>query len=116
MLARYLYTVSVGTLVVGASAYATHPLAVSRPALRASAPTMLQADASTVESMGDLMANAGAIQELGPTLYAQLGVSGAMIAGGFGLNAFADVPEPEEFETPEGEIDIYRDSPLRFLG
>lgn len=113
MLARY----TVCTLVAGASAYSMQPVALSRPALRVRvSPTMVHADASSVESVSDLMANAGAIQEIGPTLYAQLGVSGAMIAGGFGLNAFADVPEPEEFETPEGEIDIYRDSPLRFLG
>jgi fission process protein 1 len=113
MLARF----TVCTLAAGASAYSASPLAMSRPALRASvSPAMLQAETTAVERVSDLLANGAAVQEIGPVLYAQLSVSAAMIGGGYALDAFVDVPEPEEFETPEGETDIYRDSPLRFLG
>ena len=83
----------------------------SLPVLRAKAtPSM-----NVANEVSTMLSNAG-IEQVGPVLYSQLGVSGAMLAGGFGLNAFVDVPEPEEFETPEGETDIYRDSPLRYLG
>ena len=39
-------------------------------------------------------------------------------AGGTALHsgAFGEVEEPEEPGMVEGEIDIYRDSPLRYLG
>ena len=103
-------------LAASASAYsapnvaAVRPRAAVQPALRSAPVQMVHGvtEASTLLSE--------AIEEVGPVLFSQIGAAGGLLAGGFGLNAFADVPEPEEFETPEGEVDIYRDSPLRFLG
>lgn len=102
----------VAGMAATASAYVQPALRPAlQPALRAAVqPRMLAGvnEASTLVSE--------ALEEVGPVLYAQMGAAGGLLATGFGLNAFADVPEPEEFETPEGEVDIYRDSPLRFLG
>ena len=107
------------TLVLLASGFSTPPIAggarhVARPALRQLPGALVMA--MQVNDVSSLLSNAGALEEVGPVLYAQLAVAGGLIAGGFGLDAFFDVPEPEEFETPEGESDIYRDSPLRYLG
>jgi len=58
----------------------------------------------------------GSPEEVGPVLYAQLSVGAAMIASGFALETFFEVEEPKEPGAEPGTIDIYRDSPLRFLG
>ena len=100
--------------LAGAAAYNVGPASLPRPALRARiAPTMV---AEVTDSVSTLIAEE-ALDPLGPVLYAQLGAAGAMIATGFGLEfGPIEVPEPEEFEPKEGEVDIYRQSALRYLG
>ena len=88
--------------------------AAARPAMRSS-PSMALDPTLVVDHASSLLSEAAA-EELGPLLYGQLATSATLIGGGFALDAFFEVPEPEEFETPEGETDIYRDSPLRYLG
>lgn len=81
------------------------------PRLRQGAPAMLVDPATT-----ELVANAGlAPQPIGPTLLAQTGVWVGMIGYGTYLHEFCDVPEPEG-EKVEGEVDIYRDTALRYMG
>jgi fission process protein 1 len=70
-----------------------------------------------VQHISSLLAGEGA-EPITPVFLTQLGVSGAMFATGTALHsgAFGEVEEPEEPGMVEGEIDIYRDSPLRYLG
>ena len=86
-----------------------------RPALsRHAAPAMM----SPLDFPNSLLANAGAAEEVGPLLLTQMGVSAAMIVGGFGLETFTEVAEEgiAQPEKKEGETDIFRDSLLRYCG
>jgi len=90
-----------------------------RPALapRARAATMVVDPASAVSTVGTLLAEGGA-EEFTPYFYAQLGICGALYTYGQVLHsgALGEVDEPKEVGVVEGEVDIYRDSPLRYLG
>ena len=97
--------------------------AAVRPALRATARPAATRHASPamfapVDSVQTLLANAGAAVEIDEVLITQLGVAGGMIAGGFGLEMFTEVEEEGIAQPPseEGEVDIYRDSLLRYCG
>jgi len=88
------------------------------PPLRARRSAMMMLDPSTaVQHVSSLLAGEGA-ETIGPVLLTQLGVGGGLFAAGTALHsgAFGEVDEPEEPGMVEGEIDIYRDSPLRYLG
>merc|ERR1740117_955144 len=87
------------------------------PPLRARRSAMMMLDPSTaVQHVSSLLAGEGA-ETIGPVLLTQLGVGGGLFAAGTALHsgAFGEVDEPEEPGMVEGEIDIYRDSPLRYL-
>ena len=109
------------TLLVGGNALSFGtPLRPSAPrpvmrTVRAAAPAMsldLLTDTTT------LLASEAGPEELGPVLYAQLSAVVGLLGVGFALDAgvAGEVDEPKEPGAVEGEIDIYRDSPLRFLG
>ena len=87
--------------------------ATLRHAPRAVAPSML---APLPDLPALLLAGESAPEEVGPLLLGQIGAVAGLIGGGFALEAFFDVDEPKEPGAAEGEIDIYRDSLLRFLG
>lgn len=63
-----------------------------------------------------LLASSAEPQEITPTLLGQMGVIGAMLITGFVLESTGEVYEPKEPDAEPGAIDIYRDSPLRFMG
>jgi len=127
-----LYKLLALALVASASAFRPTAAALRpRPALRstAAAPSMLVlpdadlpqacADAMTFASShmpSYLLANEATAQEIDATLIAQLAVIGAMLAAGFALDTWGEVYEPEEPGAEPGSIDIYRDSPLRYMG
>lgn len=89
-----------------------------RPALapRARAATMVVDPASAVSTVSTLLAEGA--EEFTPTFYAQLGLCGVLYTYGQVLHsgALGEVDEPKEVGVVEGEVDIYRDSPLRYLG
>jgi len=72
--------------------------------------------ASTLLPATQLVAGEAAAEPMTPLLAAQLTTCLGLYGGGWALELFADVDEPEEEGAVEGEIDIYRDSPLRYLG
>lgn len=105
---------------------ATAPLSVSlgglaqplAPQLRAAPAAMSLTELSpSLEHISELVANAGAAAPITPLLISELSVAGVLFAGGNWLHTFGDVDEPkEEGMYAEGELDIYRDSPLRYMG
>ncbi|KAL1504640.1 hypothetical protein AB1Y20_008422 [Prymnesium parvum] len=62
-----------------------------------------------------LLASTASPQEITPVLIGQMGVITAMLAAGFALDK-QGVYEPEEPDAEPGSIDIYRNSPLRYMG
>jgi len=119
------------TLLVAESAalHIASPV-MARPALRAATPSMvMDLDVAAVQTActdaasfawthlpSHLIAEEAEAQEIDATLLAQLGVTVAMLAAGTALNIWGDVEEPEEPDAEPGSIDIYRDSPLRYMG
>jgi len=86
--------------------------AALRPVMaRRSTPAMLVPDASWLMANADLAA-----EQIGPVLLAQTATSAGMIVAGFGLEEFSEVAEEglAQPEKEEGEVDIYRDSLLRY--
>ena len=91
---------------------ATRPLLV-----RTTTPAMLLTpDAAPPLDAGSLLVANAAAEQVGPALLAQMSVVGGLVGGGFFLEFFGDVDEPKEVGVEEGTSDIYRDSPLRYLG
>eukprot|EP00966_Prymnesium_polylepis_P043318 1005325-Prymnesium_polylepis.1 len=119
-------------LALGASASAFRPAPAlrPRPGLRSiKAPTMaLLPDVDAVQACADavsfatahlpthLLASEAEAQDIDATLIAQLSVIVAMLGAGFALDTWGEVYEPEEPGAEPGSIDIYRDSPLRYMG
>ena len=109
-------------LVVGsASALRTVPTLrrAAAPAPRlasAASPAMTLVPEEHMLTSAMLLAGESAPEEVGPVLLAQMGAVVGLIGGGFALEEFFDVDEPKEEGAAEGEIDIYRDSLLRFCG
>jgi len=91
-------------------------VAVPSPLLRARRSAMTLDPPTGVQHLSSLLAEGA--ETIGPVLIAQMGVSGGMFAAGTALHSgvFGEVDEPEEPGSVEGEVDIYRDSPLRYLG
>jgi fission process protein 1 len=90
----------------------------SAPALRRHPTMVLELDPSAaVHSISSLLAEEGA-EPITPVFLAQLGLGATMFLGGTALEtgAFGEVEEPKEVGVVEGEVDIYRDSPLRYMG
>lgn len=89
-----------------------------RPVLapRARAGMMVIDPASAVSTVSTLLAEGA--EEFTPYFYTQLGLCGALYTYGNVLHsgALGEVEEPKEVGIVEGEVDIYRDSPLRYLG
>ena len=112
MVMRFLL---VAFALCGADAHRVLQRAALRPALsaRRTAPSML-----APADLTNLLANAGAAEEVGPLLLGQIATSAGMIVTGFGLEAFTEVEEEgvAQPEKAEGEEDIYRDSLLRYCG
>ena len=87
------------------------------PRSASASPTMALAPPEAVSSAAAfLLAGESAPEEVGPVLLAQMGAVAGLIGGGFALEEFFEVEEPKEPGAVEGEIDIYRDSLLRFCG
>ena len=114
-------------------------VAVPSPLLRARRSVMMLDPPTGVQHLSSLLAEGA--ETIGPVLIAQMGVSGGMCAGGprhcsdagrhttapllpcrfaagtaLHSGVFGEVDEPEEPSSVEGEVDIYRDSPLRYVG
>jgi len=111
-------------LALTASASAFRPTVMARPraAIRSKAPTMVLPDISVAcadavsFASTHVLANEAAAQEIDATLIAQMAVIGAMLAAGFALDTWGEVFEPEEPGGEPGSVDIYRDTPLRYMG
>ena len=92
--------------------------ATPRPLLvRTATPDMLLTPGAAPHlDAGSLLVANAAAEQVGPALLAQMSVVGGLVGGGFFLEFFGDVDEPKEVGVEEGTSDIYRDSPLRYLG
>ena len=86
------------------------------PRTAATTPSMLLLPEVAQTASALLIANESPPAEIGPLLLAQMGVVAGLIGGGFVLDAFFEVEIPKEEGAKEGEIDIFRDSPLRYCG
>ena len=86
--------------------------------------TMLLPDPAAADALSHLTRDVSSLiaaeaeaAPITPLLLAELSVAGGMCAGGNLLHTFGNVDEPkEEGMYAEGEVDIYRDSPLRYMG
>lgn len=83
------------------------------PALRARATAMLLEPAS----VSTLLASEAA-EPITPIFLSQLGLCSTLFVGGNVLSSgvLGEVEEPKEVGVVEGEVDIYRDSALRYMG
>jgi fission process protein 1 len=92
---------------------------VARPVLQTpSRAAVVALDPSAAShAVSSLLASEGA-EEITPIFLSQLGLGGIMFSAGLVLSSgtFGEVEEPTEVGVVEGEVDIYRDSPLRYLG
>ena len=68
-----------------------------------------------LDGVSSLLGEAEAVP-IDSLLLGEEAVSASMIGGGFALANFFEVEEPKEAGVEEGVPDIYRDSPLRYLG
>ena len=98
------------------SAY-TLPALRGAPSLaaRAPAPSM---SLDVASQLSTLLASEASAVPLDAPFISQLGISASLFVGGNVLHsgAFGEVEEPQEVGVEEGVIDIYRDSPLRYMG
>ena len=85
-------------------------------AARAPAPAMLAGDVAS--HLSTLLASDASAVPLDAPFLSQLGVSAGMFVGGNVLHsgAFGEVEEPKEVGVEEGSVDLYRDTPLRYMG
>jgi len=103
----------------GVSAYQIGQAPAPRPLMSfrtKNSPAMLALGASEVESVTSLIAET--LEPLDATLFAQIGVSAGMCVVGNLLHAgtWGEVEEPQEVGVDPNVVDIYRDSPLRYMG
>ena len=84
-------------------------------AARAPAPSM---SLDVASQLSTLLASDASAVPLDAPFISQLGISASLFVGGNVLHsgAFGEVEEPQEVGVEEGVIDIYRDSPLRYMG
>ena len=84
-------------------------------AARAPAPSM---SLDVASQLSTLLASDASAVPLDAPFISQLGSSASLFVGGNVLHsgAFGEVEEPQEVGVEEGVIDIYRDSPLRYMG
>lgn len=105
-------------LLLLSDAASAHRLAAA-PALRPALAARTRAHSPTMFAPFDMIQMiAEEAEDIDALLISQIGFAASMIAGGFALEEFSEVAE-EGIAQPEpvdGEVDIYRDSLLRYCG